>query len=140
MAESKKRPTSSTAGQKSPSESSDPLSSPDVLGREQMEQLSALQLVDMIVGKLPPRHSSILDMIYLRDRVAEIEEVNDQARQTIEKMDAIIEKLRSPAFRVGTFLMPIEPDKAHVCCGGTDYVCRIDPQIPLASLQVGQRV
>ncbi|MDB6058494.1 MAG: spoVK, partial [Verrucomicrobiales bacterium] len=140
MAESKKRPASSTAGQKSPSESTDPLSSPDVLGREQMEQLSALQLVDMIVGKLPPRHSSIMDMIYLRDRVAEIEEVNDQARQTIEKMDAIIEKLRSPAFRVGTFLMPIEPDKAHVCCGGTDYVCRIDPQIPLASLQVGQRV
>ncbi|MGZ4962849.1 MAG: AAA family ATPase [Limisphaerales bacterium] len=116
------------------------MSSPDVLSREQMDQLSALQLVDMIVGKLPPRHSSIMDMIYLRDRVADIEEINDQARQTIEKMDAIIEKLRSPAFRVGTFLMPIEPDKAHVCVGGTDYVCRIDPQIPLSSLQVGQRV
>jgi len=141
MAESKKRPAGSTSGQKSPIENSDiPLSSPDVLSREQMDQLSALQLVDMIVGKLPPRHSSILDMIYLRDRVADIEEVNDQARQTIEKMDAIIEKLRSPAFRVGTFLMPIEPDKAHICVGGTDYVCRIDPQIPLSSLQVGQRV
>lgn len=141
MAESKKRPAAGTAGQKSPSEVSEsPVSSPDVLSREQMEQLSALQLVDMIVGKLPPRHSSIMDMIYLRDRVAEIEEINDQARQTIEKMDAIIEKLRSPAFRVGTFLMPIEPDKAHVVASGTDYVCRIDPQIPLSSLQVGQRV
>ncbi len=141
MAESKKRPAAGASGQKSPSENPEsPLSSPDVLSREQMEQLSALQLVDMIVGKLPPRHSSIMDMIYLRDRVAEIEEVNDQARQTIEKMDAIIEKLRSPAFRVGTFLMPIEPDKAHVVVGGTDYVCRIDPQLPLASLQVGQRV
>jgi len=76
----------------------------------------------------------------VRDRVAEIEEVNDQARDTIEKLDAVVEKLRSPAFRVGTFLMPVEPDKGHVCAGGTDYVCRIDPQIPLASLQVGQRV
>jgi proteasome-associated ATPase len=66
--------------------------------------------------------------------------MNFQAQQALEKMDAIIEKLRSPAFRVGTFLMPIEPDKAHVCVGGTDYVCRIDPNIPLASLQVGQRV
>src|SRR5689334_19707731 len=121
MPESKKRPGSATSGHKSPSESSDDsMSSPDVLSRDQMEKLSALQLVDMIVGKLPPRHSSIMDMIYLRDRVAEIEEVNDQARQTIEKMDAIIEKLRSPAFRVGTFLMPIEPDKAHVVVGGTD--------------------
>jgi proteasome-associated ATPase len=36
--------------------------------------------------------------------------------------------------------MPIEPDKAHVCLGGTDYVCRIDPQIPISSLQLGQRV
>src|SRR5881409_827145 len=55
-------------------------------------------------------------------------------------MDAIIEKLRSPAFRVGTLLMPIQPDQGHVCVAGTDYVCRIDPQLPLASLQVGQRV
>src|SRR5438046_10713173 len=55
-------------------------------------------------------------------------------------MDAIIEKLRSPAFRVGTLLMPIQPDQSHVCVAGTDYVCRIDRQIPLASLQVGQRV
>jgi proteasome-associated ATPase len=97
-------------------------------------------LVDLIVAKLPPRHSAIMDMVYLRDRVAEVEEINDQARQTIEKLDAVVEKLRSPAFRVGTFLMPVEPDKAHVCVSSTDYVCRIDPQLPLASLQVGQRV
>jgi proteasome-associated ATPase len=66
--------------------------------------------------------------------------MNEEARQAIEKMDAIIEKLRSPAFRVGTLLTPIQPDQAHVCVGGTDYVCRVDPQIPLSSLQVGQRV
>jgi proteasome-associated ATPase len=112
----------------------------ELLAREQLEALSLLQLVDVIVAKLPPRHSAIMDMVYLRDRVAEVEEINDQARQTIEKLDAVVEKLRSPAFRVGTFLMPVEPDKAHVCASGTDYVCRIDPQIPLASLQVGQRV
>jgi proteasome-associated ATPase len=111
-----------------------------MLAREQMEALSTLQLVDLIVSKLPPRHPAIMDMVYLRDRVAEVEEVNDQARQTIEKLDAVVEKLRSPAFRVGTFLMPVEPDKAHVCVSGTDYVCRIDPQLPLASMQVGQRV
>jgi hypothetical protein len=98
------------------------------LGFAAAPTLSLLQLVDLIVAKLPPRHSAIMDMVYLRDRVAEVEEMNDQARQTIEKLDAVVEKLRSPAFRVGTFLMPVEPDKAHVCAGGTDYVCRIDPQ------------
>jgi len=112
----------------------------DVLPREQLDTLSLLQLVDLIVAKLPPRHTAIMDMVYLRDRVAEVEDMNDQARQTIEKLDAVIEKLRSPAFRVGTFLMPVEPDKAHVCVSSTDYVCRLDPQLPLASLQVGQRV
>ena len=112
----------------------------DLLSREQLDSMSLLQLVDLIVSKLPPRHSSIMDLVYLRDRIVEVEEVNEQARQAIEKLDAIIEKLRSPAFRVGTFLMAVEPDKGHVCVAGTDFVCRIDPQIPLTSLQVGQRV
>ena len=112
----------------------------DLISREQLDSLSTLQLVDLIVSKLPSRHSAILDMVYLRERISAMEEMNDEARHTIEKLDAIVEKLRSPAFRVGTFLMPVEPERAHVCVGGTDYVCRLDPQIPLSSLQVGQRV
>jgi proteasome-associated ATPase len=142
MAESKKKPSSSSPSPK-PSASDSPDLRPlehDLLPSEQLDSLSTLQLVDMIVAKLPPRHSAIMDMVYLRDRVIEVEEVNDQARQTIEKLDAVVEKLRSPAFRVGTLLMLVEPDKAHVCVSGTDYVCRVDPQIPIASLQVGQRV
>src|SRR6266487_1667781 len=111
-----------------------------LLPREELDTLSTLQLIDLIVSKLPQRHPAILDMVYLRERIASMEETNDEARQAIEKMDAIIEKLRSPAFRVGTLLMPIQPDQGHVCVAGTDYVCRIDPQLPLASLQVGQRV
>jgi proteasome-associated ATPase len=112
----------------------------DLMPHEQLEGLSTLQLLDMIVGKLPPRHATILDMVYLRERVVQLEEMQDEARHTIEKLDAIVEKLRAPAFRVGTFLAAIEPDRAHVCLSGTDYVCRVDPQIPLTSLQLGQRV
>jgi proteasome-associated ATPase len=137
MAESKKKGVPPTP--KGPSENVSP-SLDDLLSREELDRLSALQLVDLIASKLPNRHSTLLDMVYLRERIAGLEEMNFQAQQALEKMDAIIEKLRSPAFRVGTFLMPIEPDKAHVCVGGTDYVCRIDPNIPLAGLQVGQRV
>jgi proteasome-associated ATPase len=141
MAESKKKPVPPSDPNR-PSEGSPTGLSPlsDLISREQLDSLSALQLVDLIVSKLPSRHSSILDMVYLRERIVSMEEMNDEARQTIEKLDAIVEKLRSPAFRVGTLLMAIEPDRAHVCLGGTDYVCRVDPQIPLSSLQVGQRV
>src|SRR5690349_21401016 len=141
MAEPKKKSVAPTAANKNPvgpSDSQSPLS--DLLSREELDTLSTLQLVDLIVSKLPPRHPSILDIVYLRERIAGMEEMNFQAQEAIEKLDAIVEKLRSPAFRVGTFIMPVEPDKAHVCTGGSDYVCRVDPQIPLSSLQVGQRV
>ena len=111
-----------------------------LLPLEELEQLSTLQIIDLIASKLPPRHTSLFDLLYLRDRIAALEEMTDQARQTIEKLDEIVEKLRSPAFRIGTFLAPVAPDKAQVCVGGTDYVCRVDPQLPLASLQSGQRV
>src|SRR5580698_9101097 len=135
MADSKKRATPKV--EPSPSEPKPP---GGMLSHEEMESLSALQLVDLIASELPAQHPSLMDLIYLRDRVAALEEMNDQARQALEKMDEIIEKLRSPAFRVGTFLMPVDNDKAHVCVSGTDYVCRVDPKIPLTSLQMGQRV
>ncbi len=138
MGESKKKSTPSPKVEAPPQEANPPLG--PMLSHQEMEALSALQLVDLIAGKLPPHHSSLMDLIYLRDRIAAMEEMNDQARQALEKLDEIVEKLRSPAFRVGTFLMPVENDKAHVCIGGTDYVCRVDPKIPLISLQMGQRV
>jgi len=140
MAESRRKPTAAAPASRTGAESGPvpPLS--ELLSREELDKLSTLQLVDLIATKLPPRHASIFDLVYLRERIAAIEEVNEQAREALEKMDAVIEKLRSPAFRVGTFLLGLVPDQAHVCVGGTDYVCRVDPRIPLASLQVGQRV
>src|SRR5213593_1011814 len=133
MAEPKKKSgPPSPAGKPQAEGSAVPSPLSGLLPREELDTLSTLQLIDLIVSKLPQRHPAILDMVYLRERIASMEETNDEARQAIEKMDAIIEKLRSPAFRVGTLLMPIQPDQG--------YVCRIDPQLPLASLQVGQRV
>lgn len=142
MAESKKKPVNAPTAAKSPggAPASEAPTLADLLPHEELEKLSALQLVDLIATRLPPRHATLMDLVYLRERVAGMEEMNQQAQEALEKLDAIVEKLRSPAYRVGTLLMLLEPDKAHVCVGGTDYVCRVDPQIPLASLQVGQRV
>ena len=141
MAESKKKSTARTEDSPPPTEEPKPASPlGTLLTREELDSLSTLQIIDLIAGKLPPRHTSIMDLIYLRDRIEQLEEMTEQARDAIEKLDAIVEKLRSPAFRVGTFLAPVDHDKAHVCLGGTDYVCRVDPKIPLISLQIGQRV
>src|SRR4051812_35315529 len=140
MAESKKKGGSQAPQKPSPEEYQGVSPLNDLLSRDELDRLSTLQLIDLIASKLPQRHSSLLDLVYLRERISSMEELNFQAQQAIEKLDQIVEKLRSPAFRVGTYLAGVEPDKAHVCVGGTDYVCRIDPQIPLSSLQIGQRV
>jgi proteasome-associated ATPase len=140
MAEPKKKSIPGPAVHSPATHADGPSPLTDLISREELDRLSTLQLIDLIVSKLPPRHSAILDMVYLRERIAALEEITEEARHAIEKLDAIVEKLRSPAFRVGTFLLPVEPDRAHVCVAGTDYVCRVDPQIPLTSLQLGQRV
>ena len=100
MAEPKKKNIPPSGPNKPPGGSADP-SSPlnDLLSREEMDSLSALQILDLISGRLPPRHASLLDLVYLRERIVALEETNYQAQQAIEQLDAIVEKLRSPAFR-----------------------------------------
>ena len=105
-----------------------------------LDPLSALQVLDLVAAKLPPRHSSLLELAYLRERIVSLEETNDQARNALERYESVVEKLRTPALRVGTFLGPVDTDRAHVCIGGSDYVCRVDPKVPLSVLHVGERV
>ncbi len=86
-----------------------------------------------------------MDLVYLRDRVSALEEMNDQARQALEKLDDDRRKAPLPRLsRVGTFLMPVDNDKAHVCVGGTDSTSaawKASRAFPLTSLQMGcQRV
>ncbi|MBM3881277.1 MAG: AAA family ATPase [Verrucomicrobia bacterium] len=141
MPEARKKASANPAAAKADRASADSLPPlHDLLPREELDRLSTLQLVDLIASKLPPRHSSLVDLVYLRERVAALEELNDQARAALEKLDAALEKLRAPALRIGTFLAALPPDQAHVCINSSDYVCRVDPRLGAASLQVGERV
>ncbi len=111
-----------------------------VLSRENLEALSTLQLLDLIASKVPGQRAVLLDLVYLRERLSALEEMNDQAREALEKFEEIVAKLRSPAFRIGTFLGVVEKDQAHVAIGGTEYVCRVDPKVIPTELSTGQRV
>jgi len=142
MAEPKKKAAEGTSPKPGPDEAWPRTFPPleKLLLAEELDRLSALQILDLMASRIPPLDSSALDFRLLRDRVANLEDLNDQSRQALEKFEEIIEKLRSPAFRVGTFLSSLDRDKALVCVGGTDYVCRVDPAIPLSGLETGQRV
>ena len=101
---------------------------------------SALQLCDTIAFRLRQQGIDPNELLSLRRRIEEIEEQNDQARMAIEQLNAAVEKLSSPALRLGTLLHRINEERLLVCAQGTDYVCNFDPALPDAALESGTRV
>ncbi|WP_237394850.1 AAA family ATPase [Methylacidimicrobium sp. AP8] len=107
---------------------------------ESLESASALQIVDLIGQRLAFDAVSREAFFYLRRRVAELEETNEQARQALEKLNDAVEKLSSPANRVGTLLALPKKEIALVIQGGTEFYCLIDPRLAHETLMVGTRV
>ena len=106
----------------------------------QHDHLSTLQLVDLISHRVVMDAPISQELLLLRHRVAEMEELQDQARMAVEKLSEAVEKLRAPALRLGTLLQKLPNHRALVCAGGTDYVCSVDPSLPEVSLETGGRV
>ncbi len=111
-----------------------------LLPEEEMGKLSTLQLVDMISHRLAIQGLGSPDLHLLRQRVSDMEETQDQARVAIEKLSEAVDKLRSPALRLGTLLQKLPGNRALVCANGTDYICNLDPAIPEVALETGVRV
>jgi proteasome-associated ATPase len=107
---------------------------------ESLDTLSPLQLVDMITQFLPLDSPRRIELGYLRRRIEELEILNDQARQAVEKLDAAVTKLTQPANRVGTLLNLPKPDIALIVNGGTEFYCAIDPRLSQSKLLIGTRV
>jgi len=114
---------------------------PETSGSElEAERLSALQLVDVISHKLLVQGMLPSDMALLRRRVEEMEEMQDEARNAVEKLSEAVDKLRAPALRLGTLLQKLAKARALVCVNGTDYVCSVDPALPEVAMETGTRV
>jgi proteasome-associated ATPase len=124
-------PFSSSQG---PSPSLEPILDSD------LDTLSALQLVDLLTQFYPLESPRRVELGYLRRRIEELEVMNEQARQAVEKLDAAVTKLTQPANRVGTLLNLPKPDIALIINGGTEFYCSIDPRLAQSKLLVGTRV
>ncbi len=107
---------------------------------EGLDTLSALQLTDLIAQFHPLDSPRRVELGYLRRRIEELEILNDQARQAVEKLDAAVTKLTQPANRVGTLLNLPKPDTALVVQGGAEFYCTVDPRLSQSKLLVGTRV
>jgi proteasome-associated ATPase len=109
-------------------------------GPEDLEALSTLQVFDVIGATLPWDTGLGRRFEYLRRRIEELEITHEHARQAIEKLDAAVTKLSSPANRLGTLLALPKHDTALVITGGTEFYCSIDPRLAQTQLLIGARV
>src|SRR6185436_18921613 len=108
--------------------------------QEDLGKLSTLQIVDLMAHRMVMQGAVPPDISVLRQRVAEMEETQDQARVAIEKLSEAVDKLRAPALRLGTLLQKLPKARALVCVNSTEYICSLDPSIPEVSLETGARV
>src|SRR5438045_4635637 len=104
------------------------------------EGLTPLEMLDRSIGSFIPGDPMRRDLLELRAALAEQEDTMTEARQTIEKMEAILKKVTSPANRIGTFLGAPNKETAHIVVGGSDYYSNVDPRIPIGRLRRGTRV
>ena len=107
---------------------------------EQGPAAGALETLERLIAALPPGDPLRRDLLNLRMSVAENEELVSEARQAIEKLEAIVKKVTSPANRIGTFLGAPSPETAQIVVGGADYYCNADPRLDLRSFRRGTRV
>jgi proteasome-associated ATPase len=104
------------------------------------EPLSLVEKIDRLIASLPPGDPIRGELIDVRVEVADMEDMTVEARRTIEKLDAVVKKLSSPANRIGTFLVGQSSDTALIVVGGSDYLCNVDPRVEMRSLRRGSRV
>jgi proteasome-associated ATPase len=103
-------------------------------------ELSLLEAFDLVLASVPPDDRNRRELFLIRSEIAAQEETIGEARQMIEKLEAVIKKVTSPANRIGTYLSNPARETAHIVVGGADYYCNVDPRISLAKLKKGTRV
>ncbi|MFL6589997.1 MAG: AAA family ATPase, partial [Chthoniobacterales bacterium] len=104
------------------------------------EELSLLEAFDLLVMSIPPENRQRRELYIMRSQIEAQEETIGEARRMIEKLEQVIQKVTSPANRIGTYLNNPAKDTAHIVVGGADYYCNVDPRISLAKLKKGTRV
>ena len=112
---------------------------------EEMNANYSLQLVHHLITETPPedrrrrwllelRRSILTDEGEFRER---IQAVQQEALRIHAEMEEQIEKLTSPANRIGTLLGLPKEDIARVIVGGSEYYANLDTQLDPKTLKKG---
>ena len=132
----------------------------DVLSRKPMEEIftppfqdgpqepeGLVGRIEKMVAQLEPGHPLRLELLDLSAELREREDIMDEARDTIEKLEGVVAKVTAPANRIGIFLTAhprFENGRpsvlAQIVVGGQEYFCNLDPRVDIRTLRRGTRV
>ncbi|MEQ1852019.1 MAG: AAA family ATPase [Chthoniobacteraceae bacterium] len=111
------------------------------------EPLGLVDRLERLVAQLPPGDPVRTGLLDIRSEVAEREDIMAEARDTIEKLETALQKVTSPANRIGTFVTSYprfdegRPTMlAQIVVGGAEFYCNVDPRLDLRSFRRGTRV
>jgi proteasome-associated ATPase len=99
-----------------------------------------LLLLDECLAALSPDDPRQRLLYRLRHQLAQAAAGQQQREAELRKLTAVVEKLTTPANRVGTLLdLPAE-GLARVVVGGAEYYTNVDPRVESGELKVGAQV
>jgi proteasome-associated ATPase len=106
-----------------------------------------VERLERLIAALPPGDPVRTQLMDLRSEIAEREDIMAEARETIEKLEAVVQKVTAPANRIGTFLTAYprfeegRPSMlAQIIVAGAEYYCNVDPRLDVRGLRRGTRV
>jgi proteasome-associated ATPase len=111
------------------------------------EPTGLLARIEHLIAQLPPGDATRTRLLEIRAEVAEREDIMAEAHDTIEKLEAALQKVTQPANRIGTFVTAYprfdegRPSMlAQIVVGGSEFYCNVDPRLDLRAFRRGTRV
>jgi len=105
------------------------------------DQAHLLELIEQVLEETADR-PDLQDKIFgLRDALFQAQQSAEQLALKIRLLEETIEKLKSPAHRIGTVLWPGDGNLFHIAVGGTEYRAAVSPEVlEEENLQTGDQV
>ena len=97
-------------------------------------------ILDECLASLPDGDPKVPLLYKLRHLLLQQGVSKQQQETEIEKLKSVVEKLTSPANRVGTLWELPEGGGARIMVGGSEYFANIDPRMNPEELQLGSQV
>jgi proteasome-associated ATPase len=114
---------------------------------EPPQALGLAERVERLAAQLQPGDPVRTQLLDLHAELGERDDIMAEARETIEKLEAVVQKVTAPANRIGTFLTAYprfdegRPTMlAQIIVGGAEFYCNVDPRIDVRGLRRGTRV